>query len=107
MVTLVSPADRLVDPGLVVVVHSSLLLRISSHVRHCLQISALGLQPFVDEQLGVFRVTQEELPAGLQAVDRLHGLVDLVVQGLDLLLAGRGQQEVVHLSLQSVVNLGR
>ena len=99
------PADWLVDPRLVVVAHSSLLLWIPSHVRHRLQVSALRFQPLVDEQLGIFRVTQEELPAGLQAVDRLHGLVDLVVQRLDLLLGGGGQQEVVHLSLESVVNL--
>lgn len=48
---------------------------------------------------------EEELPAGLEAVDGVYGLVDLVVEGLYLLLAGGGEQEVVHLRLQSVVNL--
>ena len=66
------PADRLVDPRLVVVVYSSLLLWIASHVRHRLQVSALRFQPLVDKQLGILRVTQEELPAGLQAVDGLE-----------------------------------
>ena len=48
---------------------------------------------------------QEELPVGLQPVDGLHRLVDAVVQALDLLLAGRGQEEAVHLGLQGVVDL--
>ena len=90
---------------MVVEIANPFLLWIPSHVRHGLQVSALRFQPLVDEQLGIFRITQEELPTGLQAIDRLHSLVDLVVQRLDLLLGGRGKQEVVHLSLESVVNL--
>ena len=48
---------------------------------------------------------KEELPASLQPIDGVDSLVDLVVQGLDLLLSGCGHQEVVHLGLQGVVNL--
>ena len=48
---------------------------------------------------------EEELAAGLEAVDGVDSLVYLVVQGLDLLLAGSGQQEVVHLGLERVVHL--
>ena len=46
------PADRLVDPGLIVVVHSPLLLRVASHVRHRLQVSRLRLQPLKQRLLG-------------------------------------------------------
>ena len=99
------PADRLSDPGLVVEVHPPLLLGVARHVRHGLQVSRLGLQPFIDEQLRIFGKAEEKLPAGLETVDGLHGLVDLVVQRLDLLLRCGGQQEVVHLSLESVINL--
>jgi len=48
---------------------------------------------------------EEELPASFQTIDGINGLVYLVVQGLYLLLAGCGQQEVVHLGFQVVVNL--
>ncbi len=50
---------------------------------------------------------EEELAAGLETVDGVHRLVDFVVQRLDFLLARRGQQEVVHLRLQRVINLER
>ena len=90
---------------MIVEVHTSLLLRVARHVSHGLQVPRLRLQPLVDEQLRVLGEAEEELSAGLQAVDGLHGLVDLVVQGLDLLLRRRGEQEVVHLSLESVINL--
>ena len=48
---------------------------------------------------------EEELSASFQTIDGINGLVYLVVQGLYLLLAGCGQQEVVHLGFQVVVNL--
>ena len=48
---------------------------------------------------------EKELSARLEAVDRVDSLVNLVIEGLDLLLAGRGEQEVVHLGLESIVNL--
>ena len=48
---------------------------------------------------------EKELPASFQTIDGINGLVYLVVQGLYLLLAGSGQQEIVHLGLQVVVNL--
>ena len=48
---------------------------------------------------------EEELSASLQPIDCVHCLMDLVIQRLDLLLASSRQQEVVHLSLQSVVHL--
>jgi hypothetical protein len=50
---------------------------------------------------------EEELATGLETVNGVHRLVDFVVQRLDFLLASRGQQEVVHLRLQRVINLER
>ena len=102
---MVKPADRLRDPGLIVEVDPPLLLWVSCHIRHRFEVSGLGLEPLVDEQLRVLGEAEEELSAGLETVDGLHCLMDLVVQGLNLLLGGRGQQEVVHLSLESVINL--
>ena len=101
----VLPANSFSDPWLVIIIHASLFLWVSSHVRHGLQVSGLGLEPLVDEQLRILGEAKEELATSLQTVDGLHGLVDLVVQRLYLLLRGSGQQEVVHLSLESVVNL--
>ena len=102
---LVQPADRFRDPGLIVEVHPPLLLRVAGHIRHGLEVPRLGLKPLVDEQLWVLGEAEEELAAGFKTVDGLHRLVDLVVQGLDFLLRRGRQQEIVHLSLQSVVNL--
>ena len=42
-----------------------------------LEVPALGLQPVVDEALGVPGEAQHELPLGLQLVYSLDGLVDL------------------------------
>ena len=42
-----------------------------------LEVPALGLQPVVDETLGVPGEAQHELPLGLQLVYGLDGLVDL------------------------------
>ena len=102
---MVKPADGLRDPGLIIKVNPSLLLWVSCHIRHCLEVPGLGLEPLVDEQLRVLGEAEEKLPTCLQAVDGLHRLVDLVVQGLNLLLRSSRQQKVVHLSLQSVINL--
>ena len=99
------PGDPLCYPGLVVIFHPSLLLGVPGHVGHGLQILALGLQPLVDEQLRILGRAQEELSAGLQRDDSLHGLLDFVIQGEDLLLGCCRQQEVVHLGLQCVINL--
>ena len=99
------PADRFGDPGLIIEVDPPLLLRVTGHVRHCLEVPRLGLEPLVDEQLRILGEAEEELPAGFETVDGLHRLVDLVVQRLDLLLRCGRQQKIVHLSLQSVVNL--
>ena len=54
------PADPLGDPWLVVEVDPALLLRVAGHVRHRLQVPRLGLQPLVDEQLGVLQQTHVE-----------------------------------------------
>ena len=99
------PGDSLWYPGLVVIFHPPLLLGVPGHVSHGLQVLGLGLQPLVHEQLRVLGRAEEELPVGLERVDGLHGLMYLGVQGLDLLLGGRGQEEVVHLGLQCVINL--
>merc|ERR1719422_1604436 len=80
------PANSFSDPWLVIIIHASLFLWVSSHVRHGLQVSGLGLEPFVDEQLRILGETQEEFSAGLQTVDGLHSFMNLVVQRLDLLL---------------------
>ena len=50
-----APADALSDPGLIVVVDPPLLLWISGHIRHCLYVPRLGLQPLVDEQLRILK----------------------------------------------------
>ena len=49
------PADTLCDPRLIVVVDPPLLLWVSSHVRHSLDVSRLRLQPLVDEELRVLK----------------------------------------------------
>lgn len=51
--------------------------------------SGLRDDPLVDEELRILGEAQEELSLNLHRVDRLHGLVDLVVQRLDLLLTER------------------
>ena len=98
------PADTLCYPRLVVIVHPSFLLRVPGHVGHGLQVLRLGLQPLVDEQLRILGRGQKELPVDLQCVDGVHGLMYLGVQGLELLLGGRGQQEIVHLSLHHIIS---
>ena len=50
-------------------------------------------------------LAQKELPVGLQRVDGVHAIVYVGVQGLDLLLGGRGQQKIVHLGLHHIINL--
>ena len=42
-----------------------------------LQVPALGLEPVLDEVLGVVAEAQHEVSLGLQLVDGLDGLVDL------------------------------
>merc|ERR1719422_2139836 len=71
------PANSFSDPWLVIIIHASLFLWISSHVRHGLQVSGLGLEPFVDEQLRILGETQEEFSAGLQTVDGLQCIINL------------------------------
>ena len=99
------PADRFSDPGLVVKVDSPFLLRIASYIGHCLQVPGLGLKPLVYEQLRVLGETEEEFSAGLEAVNGLHRLVYLVVQGLYFLLRRGRQQKIVHLCFQRVIDL--
>ena len=48
--------------------------------------SGLRDDPLVDEQLRLLGEAEEELALDLHRVDRLHRLVDLVVEALDLLL---------------------
>lgn len=45
-----------------------------------LEVSALRLQPVVDEALGVSGEAEHELPLGLQLVDGLDGLMDLKIE---------------------------
>lgn len=96
--------DRLLSPGLVVKLCSSLFFWVSYHICHRLEVSALGLQPVVDKALRISGKTQHELSLGLQLVNGLNGFMDLVVQSCYFLLTGCGQQEGVHLGLQCVVH---
>ena len=102
---MIKPAESLCYPGLVVIVQPPLLLWAARHICHGLQVPRLGLQPLVYEQLRITPKALEELPAGLETVDGLNSFVNLIVQGLDLLLGGCGKQEVVYLGLQSIVHL--
>ena len=47
--------------------------------------SGLRDDPLVDEELRLLGEAEEELALDLHRVDRLHRLVDLIVQALDLL----------------------
>merc|ERR1719336_2476282 len=98
-------ADGLLGPRLIVEVGVSLLLRITNHVRHRLQVSGLRDEPLVDKELRVLGKAEIELAVSLHRVDRLNCLVNLVVQTLDFLLRGCGKEEAVHLCLESVVDL--
>lgn len=70
-----------------------------------LQVSSLRHDPLMDELLRILCKAEEEFPVGFQLIDRVHCFVNLRVQPLNLLLTGRTQKEVVHLSLEGVINL--
>lgn len=59
----------------------------------------------MNKLLRIFGEAQEELPVGLQLINGINGFVNFRVEALDFLLARRTQQEIVHLSLQSIVDL--
>lgn len=99
------PANSLLRPRLIVELGSSLLFRIADDIGHRLQISGLRYNPFVYELLRILREAQEKFAIRLQLIYRLDGLVNLVVETLNLLLTRRRQQEIVHLRLQRVVDL--
>ena len=89
---------------MVIKVRASLLFRISCHIRHHLQISRLRNEPLIDEKLRVFGETQVEFPLSFHRVDRIHRLVNFVIQILNFHLAVGGQQKAVHLDFQSIVD---
>lgn len=64
-------------PGGLVKLSPPLLLWVTCHVRHQLEVSTLGLEPVLNEVLRVVAEAQHEVSLGLQLVNRLNGLVDL------------------------------
>lgn len=87
-------------PGRLVELSPPLLLGVSCHIRHQLQISALRLEPVLDEVLWFVAEAQHKISLGLQLVDVLNRLMNLHLQRSNFLLVGCRGQETVHLALQ-------
>lgn len=92
-------------PGPLVELSPPLLLWVSCHISHQLQISALRLEPVLDEVLGFIAEAQHEVSLNLQLVDVLNRLVNLNFQHSNFLLVCCRGQETVHLALQRVIHL--
>jgi len=72
---------------------------------HGFEVARLGDDPSLQKFLGIFGKFQHEFSLTFQLVNRLHRLVDLRVQRRNFLLARRGQEEVVHLRFETVIDL--
>lgn len=98
-------AHSLWYPRRLVELRPPLLLWVSCHICHQLQISALRLEPVLDEVLWIIAEAQHEVSLSFQLIDVLNRLVNLHFQCGNLLLVGCGGQETIHLGLQRVIHL--